>query len=315
MLLHSFFTGTSTVFFETAASALFLSHYDASLLPFVYLAAAVVSIATGFGYTRVKEHVSFAPLMLGTLILMLGMTCVARLGLGLGQAGWLIFGMMIGYRLLSILTDLEFWAVATRLYDVQQAKRLFGLVGSGEVGARIAGSFSVPVLVRVLGVENLIWLSAAGLAACIFFLALILRSFPEVESRENDGDNGATARDRRALRSLLSNRYLKAIFALAFFAVLGKYFVDFAFLSQMQTRWREVESLASFFGVFSGVTQIANLAIRILVSGRLLNRFGILVGLLVLPVAHALCTLGILAFASVPVPFAVFWLTIGNQAI
>ena len=44
MLLHSFFTGTSTVFFETAASALFLAHYDAARLPYVYLVAAMVSI-------------------------------------------------------------------------------------------------------------------------------------------------------------------------------------------------------------------------------------------------------------------------------
>lgn len=317
MLLHSFFTGTSTVFFETAASALFLSHYDASLLPFVYLAAALVSIATGFGYTRVKEHVAFGPLMFGTLTLMLAMTCLARLGLSLGEAGWLIFSMMIGYRLLSILTDLEFWAVATRLYDVQQAKRLFGLVGSGEVGARIVGAFSVPLLVGALGVENLIWLSAAGLAACLVFLTIIFRKFPEVGSREVGDAVNAVAKtgERRRLRSLLGNQYLKAIFLLAFFAVLGKYFVDFAFLSQMQTRSREVENLASFFGLFSGVTQVANLLIRVLVSGRLLNRFGILVGLLVLPVMHALCTLGILAVASVPLPIAVFWLTIGNQAL
>jgi hypothetical protein len=108
---------------------------------------------------------------------------------------------------------------------------------------------------------------------------------------------------------------LKAIFILSFFAVLGKYFVDFAFLSEMQTRWHEVETLASFFGVFSGVTQVVNLGIRVLVSGRLLNRFGILVGLLVLPSAHFLCTLAILTVAAVPVPAAVFWLAIGNQGL
>jgi HEAT repeat protein len=313
MLLHSFFTGTSTVFFETAASALFLSHYDAAALPYVYLLAAIVSIAAGLGYTRARERIAFPPLMKGTLVLMLGMTCVLRLGLSIGETGWLIFAMMIAYRLLSMLTDLEYWAVAARLYDVQQSKRLFGLVGSGEVAARVVGSFSVPLLVSLLGVANLLWLSASGLGVCLALLVLILDRFPEVGSREEA--DGGTRPQGRAIRSLWSSSYLKAIFVVSFFAVLGKYFVDFAFLSEMQTRWHEVETLASFFGIFSGVTQVVNLGIRVLVSGRLLSRFGILVGLLVLPSAHFLCTLAILAAAAVPIPVAVFWLAIGNQGL
>jgi hypothetical protein len=313
MLLHSFFTGTSTVFFETAASALFLARYDATLLPFVYLAAAAVSIFTGLAYARTKERVRFAPLMRGTLALMLGMICLTRLGLGLGEAGWLVFSMMIAYRLLSSLTDLEYWAVAARLYDVQQSKRLFGLVGSGEVVARILGSFSVPILVPLLGVENLIWLSAAGLASALAILTLILRRFAEIESRDDEDDRAAAG--GTAMRSLFESRYLKAIFLLAVCAVLGKYFVDFAFLSEMQSRWREVDSLASFFGLFSGVTQVINLLVRVLVSGRLLARFGILVGLLVLPAAHIAATLGVVAASSIPLPIAVFWLVISNQGL
>jgi hypothetical protein len=316
MLLHSFFTGTSRVFFEIAASALFLAHYDAAFLPYVYLIAALASIIAGLGYTRAKEQVAFAPLMTATLAFLLGMICILRLGLGLGEVGWLIFTMMIAYRLLSMLTDLEYWAVAARLYDVRQSKRLFGLVGSGEVAARVVGSFSVPLLVSVLGVANLLWLSASGLGACLALLVIILNQFPEVGTRGGEeAETGSQNRDRRTLRSLWSSSYLKAIFILSFFAVLGKYFVDFAFLSEMQTRWHEVETLASFFGVFSGVTQVVNLLIRILVSGRLLNRFGILVGLLVLPAAHFLCTLAILAVAAVPIPAAVFWLAIGNQGL
>ncbi len=314
MLLHSFFTGTSTVFFETAASALFLAHYEAAYLPYVYLLAAMVSIAAGLAYTRAKERVAFAPLMTGTLVLMLAMTCVLRVGLTLGEVGWLLFAMMVAYRLLSMLTDLEYWAVAARLYDVRQSKRLFGLVGSGEVAARVAGSFSVPLLVSFLGVANLLWISASGLGVCLAILVLILHRFPDVESRAGDEVDSEKSRDRKPILSF-SSSYLKAIFILSFFAVLGKYFVDFAFLSEMQTRWREVETLASFFGVFSGVTQVVNLGIRMMVSGRLLNRFGILVGLLVLPAAHFLCTLAILSAAAVPIPAAIFWLAIGNQGL
>ena len=47
--------GLATVFFETAASALFLARFGASALPYVYLAAALLNTATGLVYTRVQD--------------------------------------------------------------------------------------------------------------------------------------------------------------------------------------------------------------------------------------------------------------------
>ncbi len=316
MLLHSFFMGISTVFFETAASAFFLAQFDATALPYVYLAAAAVSISAGLGYTRLKDRLAFTPLMVGTLGMLFVLVCVMRLGLSVFQASWLVFSMMVAYRLISILTDLEFWAVAARLYDVQQSKRLFSLIGSGEVTARILGAFSVPLLVRWLGVANLLWISAAGLLLCALVLGAILRSFPEVRSQSTEGmSHGEKTRQRRkqSIGSIWRSRYFKLVFLLAFCAVLGKYFVDFAFLTQMQTRLHEVENLASFFGLFSGITQVFNLLIRVFISSRLLNRFGVGVGLLVLPAAHILCTIAIALVATAPA--AMFWLVITNQGI
>ena len=95
MLLHSFFMGISTVFFETAASALFLAQFDATTLPFVYLAAAAVSISTGLTYTRLKDRLAFTPLMVGTLGLLFLLVCLMRLGLSVVQASWLVFSMMV----------------------------------------------------------------------------------------------------------------------------------------------------------------------------------------------------------------------------
>ena len=314
MLLHSFFMGIATVFFETAASAFFLAQFDATALPFVYLAAAAASISTGLTYTHLKDRLAFTPLMVGTLGLLFVLVCLMRLGLSAFQASWLVFSMMVAYRLISILTDLEFWAVAARLYDVQQSKRLFSLIGSGEVTARILGAFSVPLLVMWLGVANLLWISAAGLLLCALILSAIVRSFPEVRGQSTETvSSGEETRPRKkqSIGPIWRNRYFKLVFLLAFCAVLGKYFVDFAFLTQMQTRWQAVENLASFFGLFSGVTQVINLLIRAFISSRLLNRFGVGVGLLVLPVAHIICTFAIAAVASAPA--AMFWLVIANQ--
>jgi HEAT repeat protein len=314
MLAHSFAMGAATVFFETAASALFLARFGASTLPYVYLAAALLNTATGLVYTRVQDRVPFARLMKGTLWFLLVSVAALRVGLGMSAAAWLIFLLLVWYRALSILTDLEYWAVAARLYDVRQAKRLFGIVGSGEVVARIAGAFAVPLIVHAFGVARLVDFSAVALAACLVLVSLVLRAVPA--AGERPGAAGAAPVLRPGLRGLLAEPYLRVIILLAFFGVLAKYLVDYAFLAQMRTRYADAQNLATFFALFSGFSQAASLLTRVFLSGPLLSRFGVRTGLTVLPAAHLACTALIVASGLLPAAAGmVFWLVISNQAI
>ena len=319
MLAHAFFMGLSTVFFETAASALFLSRFGAETLPYVYLTAAALNMGVGVVYSSIRPRVSFAGLMTGTVVFLLLSTVGFRLGLAYAASGWLLFGLLVWYRVISILTDLEYWAVAGRLYDVRQAKRLFGFIGSGEVIARIAGAFSVPLLLAFTGVANLLLLSAGALASCLALLPMVLRRSPAAEPAPGAVGKDAEKRGGGTLdvfRQVRADRYLLLIVWVAFFAGLGKYFVDFAFLEQMRSRYAAEEQIASFFGIFSGVSQTLSLVTRLLLSGRLLDRYGVKVGLLVLPAAHAVCTMMIVACGGVPwAAGAVFWLVIANQGI
>ena len=317
MVAHSFFMGTSTVFFETAASALFLSQFEAKTLPWVYVAAALLNILTGALYSWIKERVSFARLMTGTLLFLFLSVCVFRLGLQASSAAWLSFASLVWYRVLSILTDLEYWAVAARLYDVRQAKRLFGLIGTGEVVARIAGAFSVPLFVRLVGVPNLLWLSAAGLLLCAPLVVPALRLIPGAGALASDKRRPARAALQQ-FKEVTADSYLLLVTGIAVMAVFGKYFVDFAFLEQMRARYSNVQNLAGFFGIFSGLTQGLSLLTRLLVSGPLLQRYGIRVGLLVLPLIHLACT-GLIvlngALGDSSESALVFWLVIANQGV
>src|SRR5712691_10335276 len=86
MLGHSFAMGAATVFFETAASALFLARFGSSALPYVYVAAALLTTATGLVYARVQDRVPFARLMTGTLWFLLVSVAALRVGLGMSGA-------------------------------------------------------------------------------------------------------------------------------------------------------------------------------------------------------------------------------------
>src|SRR5688572_5935397 len=66
LLAHSFAMGTATVFFETAASSLFLARFGSAWLPYVYVAAAVVNTLAGLGYSALQARTSFRRLMMAT---------------------------------------------------------------------------------------------------------------------------------------------------------------------------------------------------------------------------------------------------------
>jgi ATP:ADP antiporter, AAA family len=314
MALHSFAMGLATVFFETAASALFVSRFGATALPWVYIAAALVTTAAGAAFEAARAHLPFRRLMAALLVVLLLAVVVLRAGLALSEAGAVVFSLLVFYRVLSVLTDLEYWAVAGQLYDVRQAKRLFGVIGTGEVVARIAGALSVPLLVAGFGVANLLWLSAGALVACLALLLAVLgKDAAPAPRRPGPRAKGKPARGQSAL---VGNSYLRQLIALAFVGVLAKHLVDFAFLAETRDHTADAAAYASFFGLFSGFTQGLSLVTRLLVSGPLLARFGIRVGLLVLPSAHALCTLGILGTALLPEHGTlVFALVLGNQAL
>ena len=312
MLAHSFFMGLATVLFETAASALFLARFGSASLPYVYVAAALLNTAAGFAYSRLSARTSFARLMGGTLWLLVGSVVALRLGLSMTGAAALTFFLLVWYRAISILTDLEYWAVAARLYDVRQAKRLFPLIGSGEVIARIGGSFAVPFIVAAMRVENLLALSAAALAACLAIVGIVLRGI----AAEPAARPGREPAPRRGLQALLQDRYVATLVGVAALGVLAKYLVDFAFLEQMRSRYADATTLASTFALFSGGTQALSLLTRVAVAGPLLRRHGVRAGLLVLPLAHVACTaLVVLAGWAPAFDAAVFWLVLANQGI
>ena len=314
---HAFFMGCSTVYFETAVSAFFLSRFDSKWLPWVYVAAAAVNMVTGAFYSQIQRRLSFAGLMKGTLWFLLFSVLGMRLGLALTSAAWLVFGGLVWYRVVAILTDLEYWAVANRVYDVRQAKRLFGLIGTGEVIARILGSFSVPFLVKLGGVSNLVFISAGALGMCLLLLTAVLRRADGVSTAPRSAV--ARAEDRAeseaGLREVISNRYLRIVVGTAVLATFGKYFVDFAFLEQVSTRSKAAADLAGFLGIFTGLAQTLSLLTRIFVSRPLLHRFGIRVGLLVLPVLHLLCSIAVVASGLAGSASMVFWFVIANMGV
>jgi AAA family ATP:ADP antiporter len=284
LVAHSLFVGMFSAFFLTAANALFLDRFEISYLPLAYIAAAVAGYAALMLFSRLQRAVSVQRLLVGNLAVLLILTAgFWVLTLTTGNR-WVVFLMFAWVGPAFGLVSLGYWALATRLFDLRQGKRLFGLVGAGEEVATVAALFSVPLLLSYLdGPIGLLPLAAAGLVGCLAVVLLITRRLSgTLDDGAQDQAAGTTAR-RVGLRDLVRQRYFLLMAGLIVFLSLGNYIVDFGFLAEVRGRFQGPTEIAQFIGVFFGVTKIIEAALKVFLSGRLLSQFGLKVGLMALP--------------------------------
>ena len=250
LLSHSFFMGLAGALFYTAASAVFLAAFAPTTLPYSYIASSVFVALCGLLYAKLEARMPISLLLPATLVLLVLSVVGWRLGLWLTHAAWLAFGLLCWLRVLMVLTNLVFWGLAERLFNVRQGKRLFSLIGSGELAASILGGFATPLLVPVLGTHNLLLVSALSLIACLGLLIVTLRMCTAPLTKDAEAEPTAQATPH-SLTQLLKQRYVVLIFLVQMLFILVYYFIDFTFYAQTQAHYQTEHNWpisSAFFG-------------------------------------------------------------------
>lgn len=280
LLLHSFFMGITITFADAASYTLFLARYDASVLPAAYIGASSVTIIIGVIYAWLERRLSLQRLLTANLIFLIVGLLILRLLFSVVTDPWPGFVAVISFDVLWVLSSLEFWGLAGRVFNVRQGKRLFGFIGSGEMAAMILSGGIVSLIVRFIGAANLYFVAAAGAVCSLALMWAITRSYMPKEAQL---ETQRAENQPRKLRQLFSERYMVLIFVLAGLTVMTLYFVDNAFYDQLSVQYPDENDLASFLGLFLSASAFMQLFNRAFLSGWLLSRYGVMVGLLALP--------------------------------
>ena len=314
MWVHSFWIGISLIFFETASNVLFLLNFSSEQLPYIFIGISFVIPLVGWGYAKLRDRFTFAHYLTANLAILLVSICGIRLVLSGFDSKWPSLFMVIWSEALIVLTGNEFWGLAGRLFNVRQGKRLFGLIGSGKIVAMSLGSMTIPALVGWFGVRNLLIFSAAGMGLCLVLLIGITRicretltpSKPDSEKRVHASQEKSS--ENRSLVNLAKNRYVLLIFSLSALSAFAFYFIDYCYLSQVKSRFPSEAEMARFFGIFNAVNGMAQLAVNIFLSGFLINRYGLGIGLMAVPILGAACLGTAALFGSLlGIAFLIFW--------
>jgi hypothetical protein len=306
--LHSLFLGTFIAFYFSAANGLFLAQFKASALPAAYIVSGLAGYVTVALFSLLERRLSAAALPLWQLGFLIALVTALWGAAVVTGSRWAAFAMFVAITPCFTVLNLEFWGLATRLFDLRQGKRLFGLLGCGEVVSSLVGYFLVPLILYFLA-DPLILLPFAicGLGACMLIVRAMAGRFP--------GALGGRPEARRTgpplrLADLCRNRYFLLIAALLATSVVANYLVDFSFLSMVRQRFPASEQVAGFIGIFFGVTKVIELLMKSVVAGRLLTAFGLRFGLAALPLTLLLCATGAALAGASMGPGALFFLLV-----
>jgi hypothetical protein len=286
LLMFAFYTITSIGlrWSEDSTVALFLDQYGAKSLPWIYIGSAALGSVLVFFYSWLQKIfplrlviVAIAPFMFVPLILL-------PFGLQVSPFQIIsIFLLRLWVDAFYIINDLNTSIAANQLFNIREIKRTYPLISSGILVADVLSGFSLPLLLLFVGLHNVIVPFAAGFIVLgtliLWYLTHNYRqAFPNTPQR-------LIPYSSRSTRSRLTapvKRYALLLFA--FFALLQVMgiLIDFQYLTQLNLNYND-KQIASFLGIFGGITGLCELIMQWFISSRLLERSGVFVAVATLP--------------------------------
>ncbi|MBF0626123.1 MAG: cyclic nucleotide-binding domain-containing protein [Magnetococcales bacterium] len=287
--------GLPKVFIGASAYAFFLNTYGADFLPYLYLGLAVIGPALGALYLRCERQLPFVTLLVGTLVLNTVALGLIWLGWQLGHP-WVAFAAAAWDSVEWTLTNLVLWGLAGRVLDIRQGKRAFGLLGTGELLAVLAGGLLTAPLVALLGTPALLGVTALCclLGALVVWL-MLTRLVPQCAGRsqperpEEQAVGIGAGPDRTYILSMLT---------LSALGILVSHFVDNAFFDNAARHYPTEDGISAFMGQFNAVAAAVGLCYRLFLSSRVFD-LGNRVALLLPPLLLLLTGLAVVATGTV----------------
>ncbi|MEM7555137.1 MAG: MFS transporter, partial [Cyanobacteria bacterium P01_A01_bin.84] len=288
LLMFAFYTTTSIGlrWSEDTTVALFLEQYQASDLPWIYVASAILGTVLIFLYSWLQERLSSRWIIVAVAPFMFTILFLLREGLQYPLISVVtVFLLRLWVDASYVLNDLNISLAAGKLFNIREIKRTYPLVSSGMLLADIISGFSLPFLVLAVGLNRIIFpFASIFIILGAIIMAYITRNYRQAFPRTSET---LTNRNNHHSTIRLNGPFRRYALLLFTFFVLLQFigvFIDFQYLTQLQATYNNKE-IATFLGIFGGVAGIFELLVQVFVSSRLIQRFGVFFAISILPTA------------------------------
>ncbi|TDE17512.1 HEAT repeat domain-containing protein [Dyadobacter psychrotolerans] len=282
---YSFFMGGAMAVFYTVVVSSFLINFTGSVLPEAYIAGGVLVYAAGLLITRLQKKLTSEKLGEGTLFFLIASIVILLAVYHITGNKWVFFALFIWNRFFVLVNGVTFWAIVAKLFNLQQSKRLSGLINTGEVFSSVIAYLSMPLILRFVNPDLLLILVVILLIVCGAFIHRIHRRYLP-ETITNEQVTGSETNNNRP-EEKINKSYYRTIFALAVLPVFGLFYVEYIFFTESRIIFPNKQSLASFLAIFFGICSIVEFFIKTFLYNRMLAKYGMRIGIIILPVSLA----------------------------
>jgi AAA family ATP:ADP antiporter len=289
---------------QSATDALFFARYGVEKLPLLYALVGVAMFATTLGVTALYTRIGRARAFLFIPILIFAAALASRAALEAG-ASW-VYGALWLVRNVAEFTQIfAVWGLAGLVADTRQAKRYFPLIAAGGVMGLIIGGLSTAPLATTLGSANLLLVWAALVAGATGLAWRLVRTEGISLATPRRKARGRGLEIMQGLLDAARPSLLRWLSAGELLIALLFSLLYLAFSNAAVERYPDPDKLAGFFGLFFAIAMATAFVLSLLVTSRLLARFGVPTVVLILPLLYV-AAFGVFMVAATFATLALF---------
>ena len=281
--LNIFLLITTLLIVKPTINSLFLSELTSDALPLGYVLTAIMAIIGSYFYNKALEKNPLNTIIEGTLIGSVISLVIFGLCFNLKIAGGpILYIPYVWVAIFGLLTASQFWILANLVYNVREAKRVFGFIGAGAIAGGIFGGYLTSLLTNIIRTENLLFVAALLLAGCLPITRFIwknevIRLNPFQLSLRSD------PKEESPLKLIKQSKLLTLIAIVIGISVLIAKLVDYQYSDYASRLIGDPEELTSFFGFWFSTLSVISLLIQLFLTQRIVGTFGVGKSLLWLP--------------------------------
>ncbi|MEZ4416367.1 MAG: MFS transporter [Gemmatimonadota bacterium] len=223
-----------------------------------------------------------------------GFVAVALAGVGfvLRAAGDSVVAAQFFFVFISVLNLFVvsvFWSFLLELFDMDQTKRLFGVIAAGGTAGALAGPLLTSLIVERVGNASILFIGATLFTGAIVFQRILLgiwsRSDGEPGSVKPPQDVPLGGNPFAGFSLILKSPYLLGIALFVVLAATANTFLYFAQLRIVSETFADTAVRTRVFGQLDFTVQSLTFLAQIVFTGRIASKFGIGALLTAVPLA------------------------------
>lgn len=288
LLRIQLFIGIANSFINIAAFTFFIYKFSIELLPYNFLAVAGVLFSINLFYEKLEHRLS--PTKLLSVIIVFSAAVLLLFWVGLIGSSYkpLIFLLLIWSTVFYMVTGYAYWGLVSLLFNVRESKRVFSIVGAGDIPSKLIGYLSAPLLIPLIGISNLLFVALVSLGISYWLVRRLMTKqlFSTIKIKHHQSH--VNEEPQRGIKKVTNHFFFKhkLIFTISILSLLSYNvfnFVDFTFIAEVKVKYKDLSSLAFFIAMFFGIGRVAALVLKLVFTSRVIERLGTIACLLITP--------------------------------